>query len=143
MAFAGHHNDRVLFGQDDGILPKGAVTPEGLMLAAPELVTVTLEPVVRLFGPRWFCGIGLLNLERGGFPHPFGGQELLAVPLALLQVELAELRQAFGRDAQTPATRIDAERTGLPGHARDAKGLKQLRSQVVDDFLAGDLGDDG
>ena len=57
-----------------------------------------------------------------------GGHELLAVPLPLLQVELAELGDVLGADAQAVAAERDALRAGLPGRVLDAQRLEQPRA---------------
>src|ERR1035438_1029257 len=113
------------------------------MPAAPELVAIALEPVVLVVGAARFGGQRLLDLEAGGLFDPLDGEQLPASPGALLAIQLADLREGFGLNAQAPAADVDAARTGLPRRAPDAQRRKQPRLKVINNLLPGDLLDDG
>ena len=141
-ALAGDRDDRVLLREHDGELSERAVAAERLVLAAPELIAISLEPVILRVGAGRLGGRRLLDLEGGGFLDPFRGQNFAAFPGAFLQIELAEFREIFGAHAQPPAAGIDAARTRLPGGAFDAERFKHARLEAVQRGLPGDLLDD-
>src|SRR5207244_5097254 len=120
----------------DAELAVGAVAAVSAVPAAPELVAVTLVPVA------------LRVAAVGGLPgrrrlDPRGRDQLPAVPLAFLKVQLAEFGDVLGADAQAVAAERDALRAGAPGRVLDAQRLEQPRAQVVKHRLAGRLLDDG
>src|SRR5439155_11258258 len=90
---AGDRHDGILVRHDKAILPEGAVAAISIVTTAPELETVTLIPIA-----LWIAAIG--RLLPGGHGDPFGWDQLLAVPTALLQVKLAELRNILCAHAQ-------------------------------------------
>jgi hypothetical protein len=92
----GVNNHRVLVGNDDAELATRAVAAKGIVGAAPELEAVTLLPVDADFGMR-FLIVG--NLLAGCLFNPFLRNQLLAVPLSFLQVELAKFGDVFGADS--------------------------------------------
>ena len=51
---------------------------------------------------------------RRSLLNPAGREQLLTVPLSLLQQELPHLGQVFGLHIETPATGVDALRTLIP-----------------------------
>ena len=118
------------------ILAERAVAAIGAVAAAPELVAVALVPVALRV-----AAVG--GLPGGGRFDPRGGHELLALPLAFLQIQLAEPRDVLGADAQAVAAGRDALRAGLPGRVLDPQGLEQSRLQVIEHGHAGHLLDDG
>ena len=127
----------ILLGQHDAELPERAVAAVGVVLAAPELITVTLRPVVAR------GVVAVLGVQCGGIVHPLGGNHLPPLPVAALEVELAELRDVFRRDAETEAALVDAAWALLPGGAVDAERLEQARREVVEQALAGEALNDG
>ena len=112
---AGDGDHGVLLGQHDAVLPEGPVAAIGAVAAAPELVAVALVPVAFGIAP-----VG--GLPRGGRLHPGRGDKLLALPLALLQVELAEPGDVLGADAQAETAGRNALGAGLPGWVFDSQG---------------------
>src|SRR5258706_184851 len=91
---AGDGHDGVLVGHDEAILAEGAVAAIGVVPAAPELETVALIPIALRV-----AAVG--GLFGGGHRDPFRGEQLLAIPAAVLQIKLAELGDVLGADAQT------------------------------------------
>ena len=64
--------------------------------------------------------VGMLDdFQRGGFFYPGGRQYLLAVPLALLQKQLAEFGHILGFEPQAPTADINAFGIGFPVYAPD------------------------
>ena len=114
---AGDGDHRVLLGQHDAVLAERPVAAVGPVPAPPELVAVALVPVALRV-----AAVG--RLPGGGRLDPRRGHELLALPLALLQVELAELGDVLGADAQPVAAGRDALRAGLPGRVLDARAAR-------------------
>src|SRR5262245_53945517 len=99
------------------------------MPAAPELVAITLIPIALR------AAAGGCLLRRRGF-DPRGGNQLLAFPLALLQIKLPELRDVLRADVQTPAAVIDALKIRVPRRIRNAERIEQTRLQEFEDRLA-------
>src|SRR5208282_6026702 len=118
------------------VLSKGAVAAVGAMPAAPELVAVALVPVA-----RWAAAVG--GLAGGRRLDPRLGDKLLVLPLALLQVKLAETGNIPGADAQAVTAGRDALRARFPGRVLDTQGLEQARPKVIEHRLARRLLDDG
>ena len=87
-ATGGSHN-QLAGGVDDAELPEGAIAAEGMVPATPELEAVALFPV-------GFLVHVIADLFAGSHGDPFGGDDLLALPLALLEVQLAEFGNVFG-----------------------------------------------
>src|SRR5262249_368536 len=114
----------------------GAVAAEGAVAASPELVAVALVPVARRA-----AAVG--RLPRGRRLDPLRGDELLALPLAFLVQELAELRDVLRSNAQAVATGVDPLRALLPRRVLDSEGLEQPRLEVIQEPLPGDLLHDG
>ena len=134
---AGDGQHGVLLGHDDAVLPEGAIAAvDAGRLAAPELEAVALRPI----GIRVRAIVDLLG---GGLLDPVRGDELLPLPLPLLQIELPEAGDIFGGDAQPPAAKVDAVGVALPGGALDAERLEQARGEVVEQGLPGQLLHDG
>ena len=69
--------------------------------------------------------------------------QLLALPLPLLEVQLAEAGDVFGTHVQPEAAERNALLAGVPGRILDAERLEQTRAEIRQDILAGDLLDDG
>ena len=129
---AGDRDDRVLLGHHDAELAERAVAAVDAVAAAPELVAVALLPVaLRVAAVR--------HLARRGRLDPRGGQQLPPLPLALLQVELAEARDVLGPHAQAEAAERHPLLVGVPGRVLDAERLEEPRPQVVEHASAGDL----
>jgi len=111
-------DDRVERRDDDAELAECAVAAKRIVAAAPELVGIALVPVTVLFElseilPR---SGRRLDLEARRLLDPLARQQLLAIPAALLQIELAEFRDRVGRRAKPPAAGVDAARTFRPTH---------------------------
>ena len=123
-------------GMHDAELPERPIAPIGAVAAAPELVAVALIPIALRV-----AAVG--GLPRGGRLDPRCGDELLPVPFPLLEVELAELGDVLGADAQAVAAGRDALRAGLPGRVLDAQRLEESRPQVIEYGHARRLLDDG
>ena len=64
------------------------------------------------------------------------------MPLALLEVELTELGDVLGADAQTVSAGRDALRAGLPCRVLDAQRFEESRPEVIEYGLPGHLLDD-
>src|ERR1022692_3518377 len=141
--FGGDGHDGVLFRHHNHILSERAIAAEGVMPAAPELVTISLEPIVLVVRAAGFGGQRLLDLEAGGLFDPLGGEQLPASPGALLAIQLADLREGFGLNAQAPTANVDAARTGFPGYPPYAQRREQPWLKEVNDLLSGNLLDDG
>ncbi len=132
---AGDGDDGVLLGHHDAVLAEGPVAAVDAVAAAPELVAVALVPVARRVA-------AVRDLARGGRRHPLGGQEALAAPLALLQVELAEAGDVLGRHRQAEPAEGNALRGRVPRRVADAQRLEEARPQVVEERRAAHLLDD-
>src|SRR5262249_52061282 len=113
----GDGDDGVLVWGHDAVLPERPVAPVGPVPAPPELVPVPLVPVAPRVTP-----VGRLPGRRGPDPPP--RHPLPALPLPFLEVELAELGDVLGPDAQTVATGRNALRARLPGRLLDAQRLE-------------------
>src|SRR5205823_2412413 len=135
VGVGGDGDDGILFGNDDAELAVGAVTAEGVVAAAPELEAVALVPI---FGRV----AAIRNLSGSGLFDPRSWNELLASPLAFLQIEQAEFGNIFGADFQTKAASIDSLRTGGPFRIFDAERFEQARLEIIENGLARDLGHD-
>src|SRR5438874_2436414 len=123
---------RILRGQHDAILSEGSIAPIGTVPATPELVAVALVPIaLRVAAVR--------GLPRGRRLDPLLGHQLLPLPLALLQAELAKARNVLGVDTQAVTAGRDSLRTGFPSRVVDAQRLKESRLQVIEDSRSGHL----
>lgn len=106
------------------------------MAASPELEAVALIPIA--------VGVASVGgLFGGGEGDPIGGDELFAVPLSFLEVELAEFGDVFGADGESITAEGDPFGAIVPGGIFDAERFEESRSEEVDDFLAGLFLDDG
>src|SRR5438132_1610470 len=75
---------RIFVRQDEAELTKGAVAAIAIMLATPKLIAIALLPID--------VGAGVIaRLFGGRRSYPFAGDQLLALPISLLQIELAEV----------------------------------------------------
>src|SRR5204862_2359900 len=111
---AGDRHHRVLLRHHQAILPERAVATKSIVTAAPELKTVALIPIaLRIAAVR-----GLL---RRGHRHPFGREQLFAIPTALLQVKLAELRDVLRTHAQPVTAQRNALKVRIPDGMLDAE----------------------
>ena len=142
----GDGNNSILVGYDDDILTACAIGTETAGTATPHLVAVALHPVAGILGHAAFgglfgagTGIDALHLLFRHLSDPFGGNQLLAVPLPLLQQQLSHLRQVLGLQVESPTTTVDALRTLFPAGLVDTKRLEETSVQVVNDFLASHL----
>ena len=127
----GNGDDGVLLGHDEGELAAGAGGPIGPVAVTPELVSVSLVP-----GAVGIAAVG--GLPAGGLLHPLGGQQLFALPLAPLQIQLPEAGDRLRRDAQPESAVRDALGIGAPGRLHDAQRVQQPRAQIVQQVLPGD-----
>src|SRR5690606_19265215 len=99
----GHHDDDVLLRHHQAELAILAVAAIGAVPRAPELKAVALRPGGGFDRVRILL---VLSLLAPRLADPLRRDDLLAVPLALLQVTLADLRDVFGLDVQAvPADR--------------------------------------
>ena len=135
----GDGNDGVVLGDHEADLAVATITTEAVVLAAPELKAVALLPIGRFAAGRF----GIVHVLRGGFCDPFFGEQLLPVPFAALQVELAKLRDVLRADMQAVSTEAVALGAGVPHGAFDAERLKKARFEVIEHGLASGLRDDG
>src|SRR5262249_58342276 len=98
--------------------------------APQDLVAVPLVPVT-----LGIAAVGRLPGSRGLDPRL--GHELLPVPLPLLQVELAELRNVLGADAQAVPAGRDPLRAGLPGRLLAPERVEPAGAKGVEARLCG------
>src|ERR1035437_3036748 len=85
-------NHRILVAYHGAELATGTVTAKRIMGATPELKAISLLPI------NGDLGVGILvirDLLARGLFDPFFRDQLLALPLSLLQIKLAELRDVF------------------------------------------------
>ncbi|MNW57877.1 hypothetical protein D3C74_357090 [compost metagenome] len=66
------------------------------MAASPELVSIALDPVDIDRLPFRVRNRPVIDLARAGLFDPFGSDQPLPVPFALVQKKLAELGDVFG-----------------------------------------------
>ena len=145
----GSDDHGILLGHEDDVLTVRSVGTHAVVTAAPHLIAVALQPVAILHLHRlchflggFACGAAL-DVLRGSVLNPAGGQELLALPLSLLQQELAHLGQIFGLHEEAPSSGVDALRALIPVCANDAQRTEQARVEIVDHLLARHLLHDG
>src|SRR5690242_6857616 len=93
----GDSDNSILVRHDNAKLPKRPVTAIAPVPAAPELVAVPLIPIA-----GGIAAVG--SLDRGGSIDPFRRNKLFAVPLAVLQIKLAELRDILSTNVQPRTT---------------------------------------
>src|SRR5438094_4881634 len=108
----------------------------GGVARSPELVAVPLIPIARRV-----AAIG--GLPRGCRLDPRGWDQLPAVPVTVLQVQLAELGNIFRANAQPVGAECDPLRAGAPGGVCNAQRLEQTGTEIVEHGLAGHLLNDG
>src|SRR5204863_2229450 len=108
---------RVVLRQNEHVLPERAVAAIAVP-RLPELVAVSLVPVTAR-------ARAIRRLQRGRRVDPRGRDELLPVPLPLLQVELAEPGDVLRAHAQAVRPRVDSFGTLHPRRALDAERLEQ------------------
>ena len=136
-------DDSILFRQDKDVLAVGTVGPEGIVAAAPHLVTVALEPVtavgVHAQGAHLLevqARRGGRDLVRGHLFHPVGGNDLLAVESATAQDAKPHPGQVLQLQIQSPAAGVDAGRAFQPLGMVDAERLPQAGVQIIDNLLS-------
>src|ERR1044072_3515769 len=122
---AGDNDDEIPTRYDDAELSVGSVAAICAVPAAPQLVAVAVVPIAADI-QTIDCLLQRLCLSpndvpgRGRLPgparriDPLLRQELTTFPLPPLQIELAEFRHRFRREAQTPATHIDTSGAAFP-----------------------------
>ena len=126
----GDGDDHILIGHHDAVLAERAIAAIRIVTAAPELVAVSLRPVdVFIFR--------IVAVHARRFGHPFAGNDLLLIPDAALQIQLAEMGDVLGRDVQTPAAHVDAARVVVPDWIRDIEWFEQARLEIFADAHAG------
>jgi hypothetical protein len=135
VGLSGDGDDGVFFGDDDAELAVFAIAAKGVVAAAPELEAVALVPI---FGRVAAVG----DLFGGGLLDPRSRNQLFAVPFAFLQIEQAEFGDVFSANFQTKAAGTDSLRTGTPIRIFDAEWFEEARLEIIENGLAGDLGDD-
>ncbi len=126
----GEHHDQVVVRQHDDVL---AAEPERHRIAA--VVDPPLVPVAFGEGPRG-------DLCRGGDLHPGGRDESTAVPLAVAQIEVPDLRQVGGPEHQLAPAHGDAVGARRPRVVGDAEGPEQDLGGELRRRLPGDFGQD-
>src|SRR5690606_25973992 len=85
---AGDRHDSVVLGKNDAVLAKSTVSTVQAVTCPPELETIALVPVA-----RGLASVG--GLPRGRHLDPGCRQQPPSLPLSLLQVEEAELRDVL------------------------------------------------
>ncbi len=125
----------ILFGHHHTILPKGTVAAIGTMLTAPELVAIALSPIQ----PGLLAGMVVGDMFARCLFHPLCGDNLLALPNALLQIHLPKAGDLVGLDAQAPAAHVDPLGAAFPGGVGDAQWLKEARGQIFEQCQSGQL----
>ena len=119
-----------LIGFNQEYRAERAIAAEAVVPGSPELIPVALVPVTgRVTAIR--------HLERGCRFDPLGRQQLSAIPLSFLQIELAELCDVFGLQTQTIATDGGPLRAFQPEGFVDAERIEKTRLQIVLSGLAG------
>src|SRR4051812_18751510 len=111
----------ILLGNHDAELAGAAVAAKGVVRAAPELEAVTLRPVDADLRVSFLIVWDLL--ARRLF-DPFFWEQLPAIPLSLLKIELAELRDVFRAEIETIAAERVAFGAGVPLRVFNPQRLK-------------------
>jgi hypothetical protein len=96
----------------------------------PELESVALlpiQPAGRVVGERQWR----IDLPAACLINPIGRQQLLAIPTAALQVQLAESSDRIRRGEQSAEADVAACRVLLPADFADAQRIQQSRAQIV------------
>ena len=136
----GHRQDGVELGHDDAELAERTVA--AVRRCGGTARTGSRSPAASR--SRSWSGIpGRWDLLARRLLDPFLRDQLLAVPFALLQVELAELGEVFGAEVEAAAAERVALGAAVPAGVLDAQRLEQSRLEVFQHGLAGHLRDDG
>ena len=109
------------------------------------LVPHALQETFDSFSPRevgtLFCLLGA-DQALGHVVNPLGTDELLAVPLALLQHELTQLGLALGMQAQAPGTDFDAVGRQFPVALSDVQRRENAFPHIFQQRFAREPCDD-
>ena len=98
--------NRVQARHYDTELAKSTITPVHPMPAAPELVAISLRPIL--------VRAAVCNMPGSRLLNPGSRQDLLALPGAFLQVKLSQAGDIFRADAQAAVTDVYPARAGFP-----------------------------
>ena len=124
-AFRHQGDDRLLVPQDNGKLAVFAVGAEAVFRTAPEQIAVAVGiPVI-------------FHLFSGTFPDPVRGQQLPAVPAAVLQPEHAQLVKFGNRQEQAAGAEDHALGVYFPDGSADAQRFEKTGRQIVQQMAAG------
>ena len=139
----GDGDDGVFVGNDDDVLSAGTVGTKTARTATPHLIAIALHPVAGFLGHTALlglldarAGIDALRLFLRHLTHPLFRNNLLTIPLALLQQQLTHLCQIFSLQVKTPTSAVDALWTFFPHGLVDVERLKQTGVQIIDHLLA-------
>ena len=98
--------------------------------------TICLRPT-RVFGlPDMVTVSAVYALWFHHLVYPRGGEQLLAVPLTLVEQELTEGRHCLGTDVKSPSSAGDAFGTLFPQGIGDAEGMEQTFLKEVHQRLS-------
>src|SRR5690606_1592243 len=136
--FRREHDDNFLLRNHDNKLSVGTISAERIVPRPPELITIALKPVAgithRLCRRR--CLHDLSCCRRG---NPFFWQNSPAVPLAIIQIKLSELRHSFRLNTQSPSAGIDTKRIDFRIYIADIKGIEKPRLEILNQLLPRDF----
>ena len=96
-------------------------------------------------GAQWQVAVVMLagaDVALGHVVNPLFAHQLLAVPLALLEHELAQFGLAFGLQAQSPAAHLDAVGGQFPVGLGDVQGGEYAFLHILQQWFARQPGDD-
>jgi hypothetical protein len=125
-----HRDDGVVFGQDHHELAKGAVAAVAVA-GHPELEAVALLPV-DLFP------VAVGGLERRGGGDPPVGQDAFAVPLAVVEVQLAEAGDRVEAREDAGETHV-VSRDLTPSQVTGADRVEHPAPEEVDEPFADEI----
>ena len=115
----GNGNHHVLIRNHDAQLPSRSVTAKRIVGAPPELKAIALSAIDSNLGMRFLL---IRHLLACCLFHPCLCDQLLAIPLALLEVELTELGDVFRTKLQAVATEGITLRAAVPLRILNLKG---------------------
>ena len=115
--------------ETQNVLPQHAVEQEAVLLPAhPDLPAVVVVAIV----------FRRLDMGFGGLLQKMPGNQLPAVPLAVVHYQLAQLGQILRPHIQAPTALFHALGTGFPVKIGDSHGGKQTRGQKFRQGLTGE-----
>src|SRR5262249_7176311 len=129
-------HDGVLIRHHDAELAERAVSPVAVISTSPELIAVALIPIA--------LGIAAVgDLLGSRHLNPVARHQLLAVPLAALQVQLSELGNVFRPTPQTVPAERDPLRARSPSGIFNSQRLEKSWPKVIEHGLTGHRLNDG